>query len=105
MFIRGDGEKGATYTVANFPRGSSIEVEYNFASVAFHDNRVEFFSEHDEGSVTIDFEGIKMSRDKFRYEDRVLTYKEDALLDFTLLGRCRKFHRIRDRAIAGEIKI
>lgn len=83
----------AKYTVVNFPRGSQIRVDRDFATVNFFDGWVEFFTS-DNLIMTIKFEGISMMRSKFRYKNHLLTYDDDALSYLSHKHPCEKIHDV-----------
>lgn len=91
------------YTVVNFPKGSEIRVDAEYTQLGFGDDRVIYISSEGKGIVTIWFQRMKMSRDKFQMKNGILSYKEDAFSSDDVVLDCEDVLRVMRRSTVYEI--
>lgn len=105
LLIQAEGRQNAEYNVVNFPRGSYIKLNRDFAEVRILDGQVLFLSGADDGNVTIKFRGLQMSRHKFVFKDRMLTFEEGALLNHSPSAPCGLFYTLYQHVHEYEIEV
>lgn len=106
LFINSGGSnRDSYYEVANFPRGSEIKFDRDFLRMSYFFTHLRFHAIKGEGDVTIQFNDISIDENKFRFENRVLTYEEDALNRADNILNCESVYSAMERALSHEIQV